>query len=80
MMALQPERFRDVLFEVVSAVSTVGLSRGITSEIGIWGKWILMALMFIGRVGPITLGSAAVAQRSENRNEPDKPEEDLAVD
>ncbi len=42
-------------FECVSAYSTVGLSLGITSQLGDGGKWVLILLMFTGRVGAINL-------------------------
>ncbi|WP_227429441.1 TrkH family potassium uptake protein [Psychrobacter sp. I-STPA6b] len=45
----------DVLFEVVSALSTVGLSRGLTSNLSPAGEVIIMFMMFAGRVGPLTL-------------------------
>ena len=44
-----------VLFEAVSALSTTGLSLGITPSLSIWSKIIVMILMFIGRVGYLTL-------------------------
>ena len=47
--------FLSTLFEVTSAVGTVGLSLGITAVIGTYGKLILILLMFIGRVGPVSL-------------------------
>ncbi|UJF24248.1 TrkH family potassium uptake protein [Suttonella sp. R2A3] len=47
--------FLDVVFEVVSALSTVGLSRGLTSQLSSLGEWVLMAMMFAGRIGPLTL-------------------------
>jgi potassium uptake TrkH family protein len=47
-----------VLFETVSAFATVGLSTGITADIPIPGQLILAALMFIGRLGPITFAAA----------------------
>ena len=47
-----------VLFEAVSAFATVGLSTGITADLPELGQLILVALMFLGRVGPLTLGSA----------------------
>jgi trk system potassium uptake protein TrkH len=47
--------FMECVFEVVSALGTVGLSMGITPHLGEAGKLILVALMFIGRVGLITL-------------------------
>ena len=45
----------DVLFEVVSALSTVGLSRGLTGNLSDAGEVIIMFMMFAGRVGPLTL-------------------------
>ncbi len=54
--SVHPElNFQDILFEVVSAFSTVGLSMGITAKFGSIAKLILMAVMFIGRVGTLTL-------------------------
>ncbi len=41
----------DLIFETTSAISTVGLSRGITQELSIIGKYIIILLMFIGRIG-----------------------------
>ena len=48
--------FLDLAFEVVSAFGTVGLSRGATGELDLIGRLTIMAIMFIGRVGPLTLG------------------------
>ncbi len=42
-------------FETISALSTVGLSTGITTELSTGSKLVLCAAMFIGRVGPIAL-------------------------
>ncbi len=47
-----------LLFEVVSAFGTVGLSTGITAQLPPAGQLLLIAVMFIGRLGPITLASA----------------------
>lgn len=49
---------RDVIFEVISAFATVGLSTGITAELPPAAQIILIALMFIGRVGTITVATA----------------------
>lgn len=55
-----------ILFEVISAFATCGLSVGISAEIGTFGKYVLSALMLAGRVGPIVLASAlALRQRQE---------------
>lgn len=47
-----------ILFEVVSAFATVGLSTGITAGMPPAGQVVLILLMFIGRLGPVTLGTA----------------------
>ncbi|HEX2506911.1 MAG TPA: potassium transporter TrkG [Miltoncostaeaceae bacterium] len=55
------------LFESVSAFSTTGLSTGVTGDLDTLGQAILMVLMFLGRVGPITLGVALVLRERERR-------------
>ncbi|WP_310051655.1 TrkH family potassium uptake protein [Arthrobacter ginsengisoli] len=47
-----------ILFEVISAFATVGLSTGITAAIPPQGQLVLILLMFVGRLGPVTLGAA----------------------
>ena len=47
--------FIDLLFETISAACTVGLSRGITGELQPASLFVLMLLMFAGRLGPLTL-------------------------
>lgn len=58
--------FLDLAFEVTSAFGTVGLSRGITGEFDTAGRLVIMAIMFVGRVGPLTLGFL-LAERSPKR-------------
>lgn len=51
------------LFEVISAFSTVGLSTGVTADLPAGEQILLTALMFIGRLGPITVASALALRR-----------------
>jgi trk system potassium uptake protein TrkH len=51
-------KFLELLFEVVSAFGTVGLSTGITAKLSVMGKIILSAIMFVGRLGPLVIGVA----------------------
>jgi trk system potassium uptake protein TrkH len=57
--------FFDILFEVVSAFGTVGLSRGITPSLSIPGKLIIIVTMFAGRVGPLSLAVAISKQANQ---------------
>jgi trk system potassium uptake protein TrkH len=66
LLALTPFRLDQVLFEVTSAFATVGLSTGITAQVGTAGHVILILLMFVGRLGPIT-AAAALALRERTR-------------
>jgi len=66
MLAITRLRLDDVLFEVVSAFGTVGLSTGITDSLPIAGQLIITLLMFIGRLGPVT-AAAALALRDRPR-------------
>lgn len=51
-------KFLELLFEVVSAFGTVGLSTGVTAGLGMAGKLILSMVMFIGRLGPLVIAMA----------------------
>ncbi len=56
------DSFHAHAFEVVSAFNTVGLTMGATSELSPGGKWIVILLMFLGRVGPLTfIGAIATS-------------------
>ena len=45
----------DIAFEAVSALSTVGLSRGLTGNLSVPSQWVVIFLMIAGRLGPLTL-------------------------
>ncbi len=55
---LSDKKFLDLMFEATSALGTVGLSTGITASLTTGGKLILMALMLVGRLGPLSLAAA----------------------
>ncbi|MFI8520943.1 TrkH family potassium uptake protein [Streptomyces sp. NPDC085481] len=56
-----------VLFEAVSAFGTVGLSTGITADFPDSGQLVLILLMFVGRLGPVTLVSALALRERTRR-------------
>lgn len=58
LLAISDQDLDRVLFEAVSAFGTVGLTTGITAELPAAGQSVLIVLMFLGRVGTITLASA----------------------
>jgi len=53
-----PRVLLDYAFEAVSAFATVGLSLGVTGALTVAGKWIIIVLMFVGRVGLLTVAFA----------------------
>lgn len=55
-----------VLFEVISALATVGLSTGITAELSPGHQLLLVVLMFVGRLGPLTLGTALALREQQH--------------
>lgn len=61
--------FIDVLYEVVSAYATVGVSRGITSNLSVFGRLLITLTMYIGRIGPLTMAFAFGKKRSKSRIE-----------
>nr|WP_246050645.1 potassium transporter TrkG [Leptospira langatensis] len=63
----KPLPFLDICYEVVSAYGTTGLSRGITGELGTPGKLLLCFVMFVGRVGVLTVLLAFVPKRKPRR-------------
>lgn len=69
--------FIKILFEVVSAFATVGLSTGITGSVSIAAKLILIVTMYVGRVGVLLLMSAVLGDPRPTRIH--YPEENLLV-
>ncbi len=64
LLALEPQfSTRAVIFETLSAFSTVGISYGITPSLSLPSKILLIIIMFTGRIGPITLLGAFIKQK-----------------
>jgi len=70
--------FTDIMFEVFSALGTVGLSTGITSSLSVAGKLIIALAMFFGRVGPLTM-VIALTRRGKRKSLVRYPEGKVSV-
>lgn len=68
----------DILYETASATATVGLTRGLTPNLSVWGKLIIIATMYFGRIGPISL-AIALGSRKEQQNRVTDPVEEISV-
>ena len=68
----------DIIYETVSATATVGLTRNLTPFLNIWGKIIIIATMYFGRIGPISL-AIALKSKNESTNIIKNPTEDVIV-
>ena len=65
-----------VIYEVISAFSTTGLSMGITAGLGIISKFLIIITMFIGRLGPMTV---ALAFTNNKKSLVKYPKEDILI-
>lgn len=77
LLSLTDLSFDVALFEVVSAFATVGLSTGITADLPTAGHLLLVMLMFVGRIGPLTVASALAVREHARRHR--LPEERMIV-
>ncbi|HSM54558.1 MAG TPA: potassium transporter TrkG [Candidatus Sulfomarinibacteraceae bacterium] len=68
-----------VLFEVVSAFATVGLSLGITEELNVFGRVVIVIMMFWGRLGAVTLVAAIAQRMSQPERAVQYPEEPVLI-
>ena len=74
--------FMDIVFETISAFATVGTTLGITSKLSLIGKLIIIVVMFIGRLGPITIAMALTLRQNDkekNKASIEYPEEKIMV-
>lgn len=68
----------NIMYETVSATATVGLTRDLTPYLNTWGKLIITATMYLGRVGPISL-AIAFNTRRDSQNIIKNPTEEISV-
>jgi trk system potassium uptake protein TrkH len=68
----------DIFYETVSATATVGLTRDLTGSLNGAGKMIIIATMYLGRVGPISL-ALALNSKQKKTNVITNPTEDISV-
>ena len=68
----------DIAYETVSATATVGLTRGLTPHLDVWGKIVIIATMYFGRIGPISL-AIALRTHKEEINSITDPTEEISV-
>ena len=68
----------DVLYETVSATATVGLTRNLTPSLNLWGKIIIIATMYLGRIGPISIAIAFASSKAITNNIKN-PTEEISV-
>jgi trk system potassium uptake protein len=65
------------VFEITSALTTVGLSMGVTPDLNTFGRWLIITLMFLGRVGPLILALRLGEQKRAPRYQ--YPDGDISV-
>ena len=72
LLVMEPDiGLADALFEIVSAFGTVGLSTGITPQLGFGAKILSILVMYIGRLGPLTVASLWYFSRGERISYPE---------
>jgi len=75
--------FEASAFEIAAALGTVGLSRGITTDLSVGGKIVIIVIMFIGRLGVVSLALGAVAFYQdishENQEPPPEKTDDIVL-
>lgn len=78
-LLFEPIGLMDALYEVTSAVGTVGLSVGITPFLSSASKVVVILLMYMGRIGPVTLALLFAGKVGKKKNGRSLPEERVMV-
>lgn len=77
---LEPElELIDILYEVISAVATVGLTADVTPGLSTASKYVIIFLMYVGRIGPVTLPMLMAAKLGKKNDKRTLPEEHIVV-
>ncbi len=71
--------FLDLLYESASAVGTVGISSVGTPNLTVAGQVLLIPLMFLGRVGPLTIALALAYRQNDRQSHVKYPEDDIVI-
>ena len=78
LLATSDVSFLDAVYEAVSATATVGLSRGLTPNLNVVGKIVVIVTMYLGRVGPISL-AVALGSKGQSQNVISDPIEEISI-
>ncbi|MDO4323998.1 MAG: potassium transporter TrkG [Lachnospiraceae bacterium] len=78
-LLLEPVSLTDALYEVTSAIGTVGLTVGITPLLSAGSKLVLILLMYMGRIGPVTLALLFASKVGKKKHGRKLPEERIVV-
>lgn len=77
LLVLEPFSMEKIVFEVVSAFGTVGLTMGITPYLSVTSKLVIIVTMFVGRLGPMTIALALGEKKKKARVQ--YPKEDILI-
>ncbi|EYD69204.1 potassium uptake protein KtrB [Fusobacterium necrophorum subsp. funduliforme B35] len=77
LLVLEPFSMEKIVFEVVSAFGTVGLTMGITPYLSVTSKLVIIVTMFVGRLGPMTIALALGEKKKKARVQ--CPKEDILI-
>ena len=76
----EPEAdFLNLMYEATSAMGTVGLSADLTPQLGRGSHVVLMILMYIGRIGPVTMALVFAGKSSKSEQFRELPEENIMI-
>lgn len=79
LLILEPVTITQALYEVVSAVATVGLTTGITPLLSTAGKLVIIVLMYLGRLSPVTMALIFASKVGRKNTKAKLPEERIMI-